>query len=245
MKKLLGLVVLCLTLLGLSPLGCLAAESEMDYSAAGWLGPADGEWYSTAGALTMVIENNTINGFSVTNMQNCTFGYPRTGNFTIDENGKEKTIQLEVLGNKSHQYLVIDDNILLRRSLLPDYNESMGGIYLGMTKEDLKSLYKEPTSIVTEQGTEVWNYDAHKFAIVFKKNIISAIRMFKGSDRKFDKTLLGADDAPADYTTAYSFEEYPVAIEDPTVPSKGYKIPKGEFFYFRPDYVELSIYKNS
>ena len=37
MKKLLGMVVLCLTLLGLSPLGCFAAESEMDYSAAGWL----------------------------------------------------------------------------------------------------------------------------------------------------------------------------------------------------------------
>ena len=244
MKKFLGFITVCLMMLVVLPVGCFAAEGQDDYSAAAWLEPAVGDWYTTKGEFAMTIEGDSLNGNKINGMSDCTFGYPRTGTFTINENNIPRNIKLELLGNKSHQYLVIDGITLLRRSMSPAYNESMGGIYLGMTKDNLKGLYKEPTSVVQENGTERWNYDSHKFAVLFENDVISAIRIFKGSDRKFDKSLLVADDAPAAYTTAYNFEQYPVAIEEAAVASNGYKIDQGEFFYFRPDYVELSIYKN-
>ncbi len=244
MKKILGALALCLMMVVALPLGCFADDEENDYSAKEWLKPAEGEWYTTAGELAMTIENDTINGAKVTGMGDCTFGYPRTGTFTVNENNADKTMKLEVLGNKSHQYLVVDDKTLLRRSLYPAYNESVGGIYLGMTKDALKNLYKEPASTATENGLERWNYDSHKFAVLFKNDIVAAIRIFKGSDRKFDKSLLGADDTAGAYTTAYNFEEETAAVVEASTPSTGYKIDQGEFFYFRPDYVELSIYKH-
>ena len=244
MKKLLGFITVCLMMLVALPMGCFAAEGQDDYSAAAWLEPAAGDWYTTKGEFAMTIEGDSLNGNKINDMSNCTFGYPRTGTFTINENNAPRNIKLEVLGNKSHQYLVIDGITLLRRSQFPAYNESVGGIYLGMTKDALQSLYKEPTSSTKENDVECWNYDTHKFAVLFKNDIVSAIRLFKGSDRKFDKSLLGADDTPAAYASAYSFEDNVVDVVEAKVASNGYKIDQGEFFYFRPDYVELSIYKH-
>ena len=95
-----------------------------------WLDPAAGEWYSTKGNLVMTIEGNTINGCTVTDPKDCTYDYPRTGTFTIHEQTGDRTIKMDLMGHKSHQYLIVDNKMPLRRSLNADRYESIGGVYL-------------------------------------------------------------------------------------------------------------------
>lgn len=214
------------------------AETKTDVQQ--WLEPALGDWYSTKGNFVMNVQDNNINGCPILGISDYTLDYPRKGTLQIQES-TTRDMKLELFGNKAHQYLVVDNNMVLRRSIHPSYNESMGGIYLGMTKDDLISLYKQPTRVNQEGDLERLNYDNHKFAAVFKNNIIVAIRMYMDSDRHFDKSGLGVTSSAADYAKMYGFET-PVIPTDPNAVSKGYKIDDGEFFHFSPAYVELSVF---
>ena len=256
MKKILSTFLLCFVfLMGLSAIGFAEepAESSVESSTENqvespsliqqWLEPAAGDWYSTKGNFVMTIQGNTINGCEILEIKDYTLGYPRSGTFEVVEANDTRNMKLELFGNKEHQYIIVDDNMMLRRSVNPEYNESMGGIYLGMTKNDLIGLYKQPTRVATENGLDKLYYDSHNFAVLFKNNIIVAIRMFKDSDRHFDKSGLGVTNTAEDYAKAYGFET-PVIPTDPNAVSQGYKIDDGEFLHFSPAYVELSVYNN-
>ncbi|MCH4179580.1 MAG: hypothetical protein LKF47_06950 [Megasphaera sp.] len=249
MKKILSMITLCLAMMMAVSAACFAEDTGTSTGAAqediaAWMEPAVGDWYNTQGTLSMTVTDSTINGNAITGATDCTYDYPRTGTFKVAETNGERTMKLDLFGNKSHQYLVVDDKTPLRRSLHPEYNESMGGIYLGMAKADLTQLYKQPTGTTTENGLESWNYDTHKFTVFFKNDIAVAIRMYKDSDRKFDKSGLGATDTLAAYAQAYGWEETPTIPEGTNAVSAGYKIDQGEFFYFSPNYVQLSVYSH-
>ena len=90
-------------------------QAAPDQNVVDWLDPAAGEWYSTKGNLVMTIEGNTINGCAVTDPKDCTYDYPRTGTFTIHEQTGDRTIKMDLMGHKSHQYLIVDNKMPLRR----------------------------------------------------------------------------------------------------------------------------------
>lgn len=241
MKKYFIRFTLCLALMASLMGSCLAAVDEDTVKF--WLEPAVGEWYNSTGELTLAIDGATIGGATVTDATDCTYGYPRVGTFQLSDNAGTRSMHLELFGNKSHQYLVVDNKTLLRRSLTPEYNESMGGIYLGMSKEALVQLYKEPTTKTTERNQDCWQYDSHKFAVLFKNDVIVSIIIYKDSDRRFDKSGLGPNDSPAAYAGVYGWSEMPVVAAG-TESAPSYKIDQGEFFHFNTNYVELSVYKN-
>lgn len=249
MKKFVTVLSLCFLFIMAVATVCFAEDAtdnlaENQSEIQEWMVPAEGDWYNTKGDFVMTIQGNTINGCTILSAKDYTLGYPRSGVFAVAEEKAVRNIKLDLFGNKSHQYIIVDNNMVLRRSIHPAYNESMGGIYLGMTKDDLLNLYKQPTSVAVENGLDRLNYDNHKFAIFFKNNIIVAIRMFKNSDRHFDKSGLGANDTAAAYAQAYGFNETPEVPTATGAVSPAYKIDQGEFFYFSPDYVELSVYNN-
>lgn len=73
----------------------------------------------------------------------------------------------------------------------------MGGIYLGMTEEELLHYYGKPDSRTQDNGMVRWEYKADRFAVIFKGNIVVEVRLYAGCDRHFDRSGLGAADAPS------------------------------------------------
>lgn len=219
----------------------VSIQPVQDSSASSWLEPAAGEWYDLKGNLAMTIEGSMINGCPVVAGGNCTYDYPRTGHFKITENGGTRDVTLDLLGHKSHQYLIVDNKTALRRSIRPEYSESVGGIYLGMTKEDVTAKYGYANEITEDQGMEHWSYNGHRMDVFFQGGIVMAVRLYKGSDIKFDKSGLGADAAMAAYAEAYSFSTVPVIPAEEGVLSPAYNLPQGEKFHVSQMYVQLSV----
>jgi len=234
----------CVLLMLLSG-ACFAQAQEANIDGAlEWLEPAVGDWYSTKGNLAMTIQDKYINACQILSASELTFGYPRSGNFEVAETGQNRTLKLELFGHNVHQYLLVDGKLLLRRSLRPEYFESLGGIYLGMTEEELLHYYGKPSSKVNDGDMVRWEYDKDKFAVEFKSNIVVAMRLYKLSSRHFDRSGLGAADSPENYAQVYSMEETPVIPKEANTVSAAYAIGHGEFMSFSPDYTQLSVFKN-
>ena len=230
---------ICLFLLILSA-SCLAQSQTFDLdSALTWLEPAAGDWYSTKGNPAMTIQDRYINACPILGASDLTFGYPRSGNFEVAEAGQNRTMKMELFGNDVHQYLIIDGKLVLRRSIHPEYIESLGGVYLGMTEEDMLHYYGKPSSQSNDTDRVRWEYDNDKFAVEFKGNIVVAVRLYKTSSRHFDRSGLGAADAPDAYAQVYGMEGTPVVSDDAV-----YSIGHGEFMSFHPDYIQLSVFNH-
>lgn len=218
----------------------VTTSRAVDQNVVDWFGDAAGEWYSTKGELQMTIAGDTINGNVVTDPQNCTYGYPRTGSFTIHENGTTRNVKMDLMGHKSHQYLIVDNTTPLRRSLHADHYETLGNAYLGMTKEDLTAAYGNPDSTSTDQDSDVWNYTSHHMTAYLQGGIVIGLRAYKDSDLKFAQSGLTAANTTADYAKAYNLDSTPVVPTDNSL-SKAYKLPQGEYLRFGQDFVQLSI----
>ena len=242
----LGLTAPCLAEepLPAAAVAVVSVQPAQDESAASWLEPAAGEWYDLKGELAMTISGSTINGCPVAAAGNCTYGYPRTGHFTISESQGTRALTLDLLGHKSHQYLIVDGKTALRRSIHPEYSESVGGIYLGMTRDDVtakygypneitadqgmehwSAKYGYPNEITADQGMEHWSYGLHRMDVFFQGGIVMAVRLYKGSDIKFDKSGLGADAAMAAYAEAYKLAAVPVIPADDGILSPSCRRP--------------------
>lgn len=210
--------------------------------AADWLDAAQGEWYNTKGELTMVITPNAINNCPITALTDATYDYPRTGTFTVTEATGPKTIKLDLLGHKSHQYLIINDRTPLRRSIHGDHYETVGSLYLGMTKDDVLAAYGQPAAVTPDQGTQRWSYTDHHVDVLIQGNLVMAVRLYKDSDLKLAQFGLGAADTPEAYAQAYGLTEVPTVPTEAGVVSKAYQLPQGERLHFAQDYVELSVF---
>ena len=150
-------------------------------------------------------------------------------------------MKLDLLGHKSHQYLIVDDKMPLRRSVQPEYNESIGGIYIGMTKADLEAAYQQPNTVKEDQGMERWAYDAHYMDVYLQGGIVMAIRMYRGSDLKFDKSGLTVDSTAETYAQTYGLGSAPTIPTEAGVVSPAYKLPQGEYLRFGENFVQLDV----
>lgn len=147
----------------------------------------------------MTIEGATINGSAVTDAENYTDGYPRKGTFTVHEQAGNRSMTLDLMGHKSHQYLIVDNTMPLRRSLHGDHYESIGSVYLGMTQADLEAAYGQADSSADDQGTARLIFSSHHMDVYLQAGIVIGIRIYEGSDLKFDKSGLGVSDTAAAY----------------------------------------------
>lgn len=210
-------------------------------AASSWLEPAAGDWYDTKGSLAMTIQGNRINGCPVTAAENCTYDYPRTGTFTVAQANGSQTMTLDLLGHKSHQYLIVNKTQALRRAMYGDYNESIGGIYLGMTKEKLIEAYGQPTSIAEDQGMERLVYSSHHIDVSLEGNIVMAVRLYSDSTLKFDKSGLTARDSGEAYAQAYGLSAVPAVPQEAGALSPAYDLPMGEKLHMGQGFVEFSV----
>lgn len=241
MRKIFSTMVLMMVLVLAVSAGCFAeAAEEMDASA--WLEPSLGDWYSNNGELALSVQSDALNGCAITGASDLTASYPRTGTFEVAEPEKSRTMTLEVFGNDIHQYLIVDGTTALRRSQAPEYFESMGGIYLGMSETDLLHYYGKPANTVEENGQVRWEYDTDKFAVILKGHMVTGVRIYQGSTRHFDRSGLGSKDTPASYAQTYGMNDVPEIPAGDAAASAHMSIGQGEYMFFTPSYVQLTVY---
>lgn len=157
---------------------------------------------------------------------------------TVDMGSSYGEIELMSTGSYKgvHSILaILKNNYGLRDTKNPRYNESIGGVYLGMDKDQLVSLYGQPTSKTTYGRDECWIYNREGFEVRFDRwatNMISSIKIYTHGNRRFDRSGLSANSARSDFAYKYNT----------TVSRRGnLDIGSGEMIHIDNDGVTLQI----
>lgn len=176
-----------------------------------------GTWYDMNGNQTLTISSDySINGCKILDFQE--YGGD-ANNYIFDvkifENGGFRDIKIEhwrciYAKNFSeedfHEMIFIDRKFLYTKTKKQRYFESVGGIYLGMTKNQVLKILGNPTS--TENISDLRNnfrftYKNEGLEIHFDGGVVENIRIFDYGNKKFDKSGLSARDSIETYKNFY------------------------------------------
>ena len=180
---------------------CQAANIPIS-QAFGKNGIAFGDWYDTNGNLVLKIGNDyTINGAKIISVD---FEGDTVAFYKFQLQGGND-IELQTFGNYDgeHAMLVLDEEKVLRRTQEPKYFESIGGIYLGMSKSQVMSIYGEPLGVENQpvQKISIWTYNG--FELIFQYDVVSSITIYGRGDRRFDLSGLSASSSKEDFERKY------------------------------------------
>ena len=204
-KKMLFLVLTAFIYL-LSTSYCLAAVNVPINR----LNSLAGNWYDSKGKVVLSIGNDgKINGHPVSSIHvNNTFRPLFFGEATwvckVATNGSYTNISIENGGLDDHRMIIYNGKFALRKDKAQKYYESVGGIYLGMDKDQVVSLYGTPSKTETpETKREYWTYNNEGFKLEFAGNVVISIEFYKNGNRGFDKSGLSALDTLETYQNFY------------------------------------------
>ena len=185
------------------------------------LNPMIGTWYNANGNPTLTIGSDySINGCKIFEMDIISAGEGLTTyKVKILENTGYRDIALSywnsfTAGQHSeksyHDTIVIDNKNSYRRTKTPQYFESVGGIYLGMSTKDVMKSYGKPTSIDKGRNEweqiNIWRY-GNNFSLSVHGDTVNGITIYKNGDRKFDKSGLSANSSLTNYKNFYQTQE--------------------------------------
>ena len=193
-----------------------------------------GNWYDTKGNLVLTISSDyKVNGCTVMSV-----GYTADSaafyKVRINEGGSYKDIEFEHSGASYHETITLN-GYSLRRTKNPQYFESIGGIYLGMSKSDVLKLYGQPTSETKYKFEATLKYANDGFDVHIFGDTVSSVTIYVRGNRKFDRTGLSARNSINDFFRKYNASPYPNS-------RRGVKIGYGEvIFVFENDRVELAM----
>ena len=188
---------------------------SIDYLGSGpvtWLKSIIGNWYDTKGNLVLSISNDyKINGCTVLGVKAGNVGLTVV---KIDEGNRYRTIvwwDTDPHGPYSypdHHMLYMDlpndTGYALRRTKEPRYFESVGGIYIGMDKDEVLKLYGQPSSTERHSNFEsVWKYNNLGLDLEFGYNVVREITIYPYGDRRFDRSGLSARSSKAEFEYKY------------------------------------------
>lgn len=170
-----------------------------------------GNWYDSKGNLVLTISNDyKINGCAVMAVG---FVGDTAGMYKIRINEGTRYKDIEVCHDDGdyHEGLVLNwlnnNAVSLRRTKEPRYFESVGGIYLGMDKNQVVSLYGQPSSIVNNiQNNATWKYKKEGFDVRFYCGVVVEITIYSNGNRRFDWSGLSANSSKADFAYKYNSE---------------------------------------
>ena len=117
-----------------------------------------GEWYDARGNKVLTISNGYINGCLIVGGADFVGGYPGAGVFIIQEAQGRKAIHLEWLGNGEHRTLIMNKKDQLTNRLQKEHYESVRGVHLGMTRQQVIDLLGMPSSSDV-RGRETLRYE--------------------------------------------------------------------------------------
>ena len=204
----------------------------------------EGQWYDVNNNLVLNISNRKINDCLV--IAGFDFVGGRSfakGTFRIAERQGYRDIVIEwnIRGTES-DYLVFNNSISLHKGNKGvQYYESVGGVYLGMSKNQLISKYGTPTYYLNNKGTNKlcgvnessWFYLNDGWIVTFNGEAVDRIIILNGGTRRFDRTGLNCMNSIDSFAAAYGSSK-----------SKIMSIGHGEYlcFFDYPNSIMLSPY---
>ena len=203
MRKIIAMFIFGIALM-ISTITCYALDYQSIpiSQAFGRYGISTGSWYDTNGNLILTTDGDYMNGQKIISV-----GF--TGDtvafykFRVKDGNGYSDIELQTFGSAEgdHVMLVLNGTTPLRQTQNPQYFESIGGIYLGMPKNKVMSIYGEPLSVENRGKTSTWTYNG--FEVFFEYDVVTSITIYGRSDRRFDLSGLSANSSKEDFERKY------------------------------------------
>ena len=226
------------------------AIAQRHESPKSWLKYLSGDWYDNNGKLVLSIHDGYINGCKILYCQRVAGGGGMAGgDFCISESAGNRLIHLS--WNIQHQQsesLAVDRRQTLHK-FFPFHFESVGGIHLGMTRDEVNKklgndIKKISKSEVTRLTGNTFGFDDISFVeklgviLTFEAGSVDRIILLKSSKAVFDRSRLNCSNSLKDFAAAYQ-------IPLPRYP-KHFGIGHGEHISFGEGmrYIMLSNYNN-
>lgn len=200
-----------------------------------------GEWYDAHGNKVLTISNGYINGCPIVGGADFVGGYPGAGVFIIQEAQGRKAIHLEWLGNGEHRTLIMNKKDQLTNRLQKEHYESVRGVHLGMTRQQVIDLFGMPSSSDV-RGRETLRYEDLGLSIDIDHNMVVVITI-TGKGSHFDKSGLGVDASMIDYYNFYQFNRMPSELSKDIFQGP-FSIGHGEYIFFSGKEISLTVYSN-
>ena len=200
-----------------------------------------GEWYDARGNKVLTISNGYINGCLIVGGADFVGGYPGAGVFIIQEAQGRKAIHLEWLGNGEHRTLIMNKKDQLTNRLQKEHYESVRGVHLGMTRQQVIGLLGMPSSSDV-RGRETLRYEDLGLSIDIDHNMVVVITI-TGKGSHFDKSGLGVDASMIEYYNFYQFNRMPSELSKDIFQGP-FSIGHGEYIFFSGKEISLTVYSN-
>ena len=200
-----------------------------------------GEWYDAHGNKVLTISNGYINGCLIVGGADFVGGYPGAGVFIIQEAQGRKAIHLEWLGNGEHRTLIMNKKDQLTNRLQKEHYESVRGVHLGMTRQQVIDLLGMPSSSDV-RGRETLRYEDLGLSIDIDHNMVVVITI-TGKGSHFDKSGLGVDASMIEYYNFYQFNRMPSELSKDIFQGP-FSIGHGEYIFFSGKEISLTVYSN-
>ena len=199
-------------------------------------------FYDANGNKVLSISNGYINGCRIVDGTDFAGGYPGLGVFIIQEAQGRKAIHLEWLGFDEHKTLIMNKKDQLTNKLQKEHYESVHGVYLGMTRQQVIDLLGIPNFIDKIYGREILKYTDLGFQIRTEYNMVTEITL-TGKGAHLDKSGLGIDSSMVDYYNFYQFNRMPSELSKDKYQGP-FSIGHGEYIFFDGNEVSLTVYSN-
>jgi hypothetical protein len=163
----------------------------------------DGDWYDRAGNRVLSIHNGYLNDCQIVNFKggagSAALG---GGTVTIVEGQGYRNINLgtRVLGDP-HDYLIFNESVLHKANYA--HYESVQGVYLGASKQDVVRAFGNPDRIDGNKYFSNYYYDRNGMDLRIEHGEVLSIALYGNSNLRFDRSGLNYNSSEAAYCRAY------------------------------------------
>lgn len=201
-----------------------------------------GDWYDTSGNKVLTISNGYINGCPIVDGADFVGGYPGAGVFIIQEAQGRKAIHLQWMGYGEHKTLIINKKVQLSTIPQREHYESIAGVYLGMTKQEVIDLLGVPSDPIDSRGREKLKYSNLGISVELDHGVVTVINLI-GDNAHLEKSGLTKSSSLIDYYNFYQFNRMPSELSKNTFQGC-FSIGHGEYIAFSNGEVSLTSYSN-
>jgi len=173
-----------------------------------------GVWYDLSGNPGLSFSTDSLNGYKIIDI-NRGDGHGEHISVRLIVNGEYKDYNLKLINFSSkqgnyHQYIAANNKIF-RRTKMPQFNESVGGLGIGMSQKDVLQRYGRPEKEFEGSDTAApyWWYQKLAMYLYWYRGMVYKIAIYRWGDRHFDKTGLNCLNSPADFANAYRMDTVP------------------------------------
>ena len=189
-----------------------------------------GTWYDDKGRQKFRANKNSIDGHKMMAGFDFTAGYPGEGTFrTSLGKDKNKDIRVQWFGEGQHRAIAVNNQaLMLQKPAERTHTASIGGLYLGMSEDQLLKVMGKPNKKQKDDWDAVWTYSDAGLTVYLTGHMVCGLSIDRTSSLTFDGTGLSATSSQADFFKAYSGQVLPPGQQG-MWGNQVYRIADGEY----------------